>query len=184
VRASALLRAAGLVVAGLCLAGCGWFQRAPLVHPEVVTESGLVMQDLYPSPKQRPAEGEVVWIHYTAWVKDGAKIDSTHDGGEPVSFVLGEEELVPAAIHEGLSTMGLYGSRRLTAPSELAFGDEGVEGLVPPDATVVFEVELVGIGPEWPELQSDGPLDSKLDVESAEGAAGPDEPAPSAEEQG
>ena len=172
-----LLRGLSVLFAGLCLTGCGWFHRTPLIHPEVVTESGLVMQDIYPSPKQRPEVGDVVWIHFRAWVKDGPKIESTHDGGEPVSFVLGEEELVPPAIHEGIATMGLYGSRRLTATPELAFGEEGVEGLVPPGATVVFEVELVGIGPESPEPQADGPLDSSLEVELPERSSDPTAPA-------
>ena len=107
------------------------------------TDSGLKYADLRPGDGPSPAPGELVIVHYTGWLEDGTKFDSSLDRGQPFSFVLGAGEVIPGW-DEGVATMQINGQRQLVIPPALAYGAQGAGGgIIPPDATLIFEVELV-----------------------------------------
>lgn len=108
------------------------------------TDSGLKYHDFEVGEGDTPEEGAQVSVHYTGWLTDGTKFDSSLDRGSPISFVLGQGQVIPGW-DEGLSTMQVGGKRQLLIPPDLAYGDAGAGGVIPPDATLIFEVELVGI---------------------------------------
>lgn len=108
------------------------------------TESGLKYYDLTTGTGNIPVTGQTVVVHYTGWLTDGTQFDSSLDRGEPISFVLGEGNVIPGW-DEGLSTMKVGGKRQLVIPSELGYGDQGAGSVIPPGATLIFEVELLEI---------------------------------------
>jgi FKBP-type peptidyl-prolyl cis-trans isomerase len=91
-----------------------------------------------------PKTGDTVTVHYTGWLTDGTKFDSSLDRAEPFSFVLGEGQVIPGW-DQGVATMRAGDKVRLTIPPELAYGDQGYPGAIPPKATLVFEVELLEV---------------------------------------
>ena len=106
------------------------------------TESGLKYANLLPGDGPSPTPGELVIVHYTGWLEDGTKFDSSLDRGQPFSFVLGAGEVIPGW-DEGVASMQIGGKRQLVIPPELAYGAAGAGGVIPPNATLIFEVELV-----------------------------------------
>jgi FKBP-type peptidyl-prolyl cis-trans isomerase len=88
--------------------------------------------------------GHAVRVHYTGWLTTGEKFDSSLDRDEPFEFVLGEGQVI-AGWDQGVSTMRVGDKVKLTIPSELAYGDAGYPGCIPPKATLVFEVELLDV---------------------------------------
>ena len=93
-----------------------------------------------PSPKK----GDTVSVHYTGWLTDGVKFDSSVDRKEPFEFVLGTGQVI-AGWDEGVAAMKIGEKARLTIPGEKAYGAQGYPGLIPPNATLIFEVELISI---------------------------------------
>jgi len=108
----------------------------------VTTDSGLKYYDLEVGDGLTPQAGQQVLVHYTAWLGDGTKIDSSLDQGQPIAFVLGAGQVLPGW-DEGVATMKVGGKRQLVVPPALAFGDEGAGEVIPPGATLIFEMELV-----------------------------------------
>jgi FKBP-type peptidyl-prolyl cis-trans isomerase len=92
-----------------------------------------------------PKKGQPVSVHYTGWLTNGSKFDSSVDRDEPFTFVLGEGQVI-AGWDLGVATMKIGDKVKLTIPPELAYGREGYPGAIPPNATLVFEVELLAIG--------------------------------------
>jgi FKBP-type peptidyl-prolyl cis-trans isomerase FkpA len=83
-------------------------------------------------------------VHYTGWLTNGRKFDSSLDRGDPFSFHLGQGQVI-AGWDEGVQGMQIGGKRKLTIPPDLGYGRYGAGGVIPPDATLVFEVELLGV---------------------------------------
>jgi peptidylprolyl isomerase len=108
------------------------------------TESGLKYYDFTTGTGDSPEVGQTVVVHYTGWLSDGTQFDSSVEGGQPFSFVLGQGNVIPGW-DEGLSTMKVGGKRQLVIPSDLGYGDQGAGGVIPPGATLIFEVELLEI---------------------------------------
>jgi FKBP-type peptidyl-prolyl cis-trans isomerase len=91
-----------------------------------------------------PKRGDTVTVHYTGWLPDGTKFDSSVDRKEPFSFVLGAGQVIEGWDH-GVAGMRVGDKARLTIPPQLAYGAQGYPGAIPPNATLIFEVELLSI---------------------------------------
>ena len=91
-----------------------------------------------------PKRGETVTVHYTGWLTDGTKFDSSVDRNEPFAFVLGTGQVIQGW-DQGVATMRVGDKARLTIPPDLAYGQQGYPGAIPPNATLIFEVELISI---------------------------------------
>ena len=109
------------------------------------TPSGLQYEDLEEGTGPSPKTGDKVRVHYTGWLTDGKKFDSSVDRGEPFVFPLGQGRVIKGW-DEGVATMKVGGKRKLTIPPNLGYGAQGVGGgLIPGNATLVFDVQLLGI---------------------------------------
>ncbi len=91
-----------------------------------------------------PKHGETVTVHYTGWLANGTKFDSSVDRREPFAFALGTGQVI-GGWDQGVATMRVGDKARLTIPPELAYGAAGYPGAIPPNATLIFEVELLSI---------------------------------------
>ncbi len=108
----------------------------------VVTGSGLVYRSLQEGQGPSPAAADRVQVHYRGSFPDGREFDSSHQRGQPATFGLGQ--VIPCWT-EGLQRMKVGGKARLTCPAAIAYGSRGAGGVIPPNATLHFEVELLGI---------------------------------------
>ena len=105
----------------------------------------LKIEDIIEGTGASPTQGQVIVVHYTGWLTDGKKFDSSVDRGEPFEFQIGVGQVIKGW-DEGVLTMKIGGKRRLTIPPEMAYGDRNIgNGLIPPNSTLVFEVELLDL---------------------------------------
>jgi peptidylprolyl isomerase len=109
----------------------------------VTTKSGLQYQDIVVGNGPMPREGQRVIVHYTGWLTNGTKFDSSVDRKQPFDFTLGAHEVI-SGWDEGVATMHVGGKRKLTIPPQLAYGQRNM-GPIPPNSTLVFDVELLGV---------------------------------------
>jgi FKBP-type peptidyl-prolyl cis-trans isomerase FkpA len=110
----------------------------------VTTTSGLQYEDLAEGTGEAARAGDSVQVHYTGWLTDGTKFDSSLDRRSPFSFRLGAGKVIKGW-DEGVAGMKVGGKRKLHIPSALAYGARGAGGIIPPNAELVFEVELLKI---------------------------------------
>ena len=119
------------------------YEEAGLEGSEVTTSSGLQYIDLKIGAGATALAGQNVSVHYTGWLENGKKFDSSVDRGQPFSFPLGAGRVIKGW-DEGVQGMKVGGKRKLTIPSNLGYGARGAGGAIPPNATLIFEVELLG----------------------------------------
>ncbi len=112
--------------------------------PATTTPSGLQYEDLQAGTGDEAVKGKTVEVHYTGWLTDGHKFDSSHDRRSPFSFTLGAGRVIKGW-DEGVAGMKVGGKRKLTIPPDLGYGARGAGGDIPPNATLVFEVELLKV---------------------------------------
>lgn len=110
----------------------------------ITTPSGLKYEDLKVGTGATPKAGQTVSVQYTGTLENGTKFDSSRDRGVPFEFQLGAGQVIPGW-DEGLSTMKVGGRRKLIVPPNLGYGAAGAGGAIPPNATLIFDVELVGV---------------------------------------
>ncbi len=122
-------------------------------HPRITTSSGVTYEDLIVGQGRAVETGDEIVIDYVGTLAEGTQFDSSIDRGQPYAFVLGEAPL--AGWNEGLLGMRAGGKRRVGLPPERAYGAAGIPGLVPPGASLTFEIDLLSIGtpghcgPRW-----------------------------------
>jgi peptidylprolyl isomerase len=128
------------------LAGCVVFLAAAITQAgqTLTTPSGLKVEILKDGNGPGPQKGQSVVVHYTGTLENGKKFDSSRDRGEPFSFVLGAGQVIPGW-DEGLALMKVGSRAKLTIPPQLGYGSRGAGGVIPPNATLIFDVELVGV---------------------------------------
>lgn len=123
-------------------------ENASTMMPEetlVTTDSGLQYVDVVEGTGAMPQPGQRVTVHYTGTLEDGTKFDSSRDRGRPFTFQIGVGQVIKGW-DEGVGTMRVGGQRKLVIPSELGYGSRGAGGVIPPNATLLFDVELLRIG--------------------------------------
>ena len=113
--------------------------------PITTSPSGLTIEDLILGGGATATAGQSVTVHYTGCLTDGSKFDSSKDRNDPFVFHLGAGQVI-RGWDEGVQGMQVGGTRKLTIPPELGYGARGAGGVIPPNATLVFEVELLDIG--------------------------------------
>ncbi len=110
----------------------------------LITESGLQIKDLVVGTGEQARDGAIVSVHYTGWLVDGTKFDSSVDKGTPFEFPLGQGRVIKGW-DEGVATMRVGGKRELTIPPDLAYGDRSAGAIIKPGSTLVFEIELLEV---------------------------------------
>jgi FKBP-type peptidyl-prolyl cis-trans isomerase len=149
-------------LAAMCLlviliAGCTKKEESPVVEKDA---GALAVSHAIPQPGQSVTElkiedvevgtgsevlaGKAVTVHYTGWLTNGTKFDSSKDRGQPFTFKLGAGQVIKGW-EQGVAGMKVGGKRKLTIPPSLGYGANGAGDVIPPNATLVFEVELLGV---------------------------------------
>lgn len=117
---------------------------APATGALAQSGDGLKVTDITVGTGDEAVAGKTVTVHYTGWLMDGTKFDSSLDRGEPLSFPLGVGRVI-RGWDEGVAGMRVGGKRELVIPPGLAYGASGASGVIPPNATLRFEVEMLGV---------------------------------------
>jgi peptidylprolyl isomerase len=125
----------------------------------VTTETGLQYVIVEEGDGEAPEAGNIVQVHYNGMLEDGTKFDSSYDRGEPIQFALGVGQVIPGW-DEGIGLLTVGSKAKLIIPSELAYGERGAGGVIPPNATLIFEVELLDVLP--------GPPSAPTEVDEAD----------------
>jgi len=110
----------------------------------ITTASGLTYEDIETGTGTEARGGQKAKVHYTGWLKNGQKFDSSKDRDEPFEFMLGGGQVIKGW-DEGVVGMKVGGKRKLTIPPDLGYGARGAGGVIPPNAELIFEVELLGV---------------------------------------
>jgi FKBP-type peptidyl-prolyl cis-trans isomerase len=110
---------------------------------EITTTSGVKYEDTFIGIGPAAGIGDQVMFEYTLWLENGTRVDSTADRGYPVKAVLGEAQL--KGWNDGLLGVQMQGERRITVPPELAYGAQGLPGMIPPNATLIFDVHVIEV---------------------------------------
>ncbi len=134
-----------LLALGALTQACAQAAGPTIGGQEQTTSSGLKYTDLVVGQGALPKKGQTITVDYTGWLTDGTKFDSSKDRHEPLEFQIGVGQVI-RGWDEGVTTMRVGGKRRLTIPPQLGYGASGAGGVIPPNATLVFEVELLGVG--------------------------------------
>jgi peptidylprolyl isomerase len=115
------------------------------VSEEIIeTATGLGYVEIVEGTGAMPKPGDSVTVHYTGWLKSGQKFDSSVDRGQPLVFPIGRGRVIKGW-DEGVGSMRVGGKRKLVIPAHLGYGDRSAGGVIPPGATLIFEVELLAI---------------------------------------
>jgi FKBP-type peptidyl-prolyl cis-trans isomerase FkpA len=112
----------------------------------VKADSGLQYWEIKVGTGEDAKDGDHVKVHYTGWLTTGKKFDSTVDAHQPYSFTLGKGEVIKGW-DEGIAGMKVGGKRQLRIPPELAYGEAGFKTIIPPNATLIFDVQLLAVAP-------------------------------------
>ena len=110
----------------------------------IKTGSGLLYSILNEGSGKKPQKGSIVSVHYSGYLLDGTKFDSSYDRGQPITFPIGEGRVIKGW-DEGIALLNVGAKAKFIIPSDLAYGERGAGGVIPPNATLIFEVELLEI---------------------------------------
>jgi peptidylprolyl isomerase len=143
-RSLAVLLSLGLLVLALGCGGGGKKTGEAALGDTVKTGSGLKYVDMKIGTGPSPQTGQTAVVHYTGSLTSGRKFDSSKDRNEPFRFPIGQGRVIKGW-DEGVASMKVGGMRKLIIPPELGYGDRGAGSVIPPGATLIFEVELLGI---------------------------------------
>lgn len=148
-----------LLLAAIAIPACSQKEEKPVAEKSVETQapapaqapvgavttaSGLSYTDLVKGTGAAPTSGKSVTVHYTGVLVNGTKFDSSVDRGQPFVFRIGAGEVIPGW-DEGVISMKVGGKRKLVIPPQLGYGSAGAGGVIPPNATLIFEVELLDV---------------------------------------
>ena len=122
----------------------GAFSIDEVAMSTTTSPSGLIIEEVTVGEGDAAAAGQKVTVHYTGWLTDGKKFDSSKDRGDPFIFPLGKGHVIKGW-DEGVQGMKVGGKRKLTIPPALGYGARGAGGAIPPNATLMFDVELLGV---------------------------------------
>ncbi len=117
-------------------------ENTPNLQDAISTASGLKYIEITEGEGESPSKGQTVTVHYTGTLENGSKFDSSRDRNRPFSFTIGVGQVIKGW-DEGVATMKVGGRRTLIVPPELGYGSQGAGGVIPPNATLIFDVELL-----------------------------------------
>jgi peptidylprolyl isomerase len=147
-RASILALALATALTTVLAGGATTTATAQSAGKTVTTPSGLKIVDDKVGTGATPKTGQICVMHYTGWLYEGGakgkKFDSSLDRGQPFEFPIGRQRVI-AGWDEGVATMKVGGKRTLIIPPQLGYGERGAGGVIPPNATLIFEVELLDV---------------------------------------
>ncbi len=151
-RVQRIILIVALIASAAIFSYASWTRNNPIENTQiqgenmVTTDSGLSYEDLMVGEGPQAQAGDKVSVHYTGWLEDETKFDSSLDRNQPFEFQLGAG-MVIKGWDEGVAGMQVGGKRKLIIPSELGYGQRGAGNVIPPGATLIFEVELLAINP-------------------------------------